>query len=196
MALVLLIAAVVGFILYLLARKKRQERAANAGLEEPPWTASWYLPLLGETLDLVKDPKEFLAKKQEEFGPIFNSSIIGKKHVTCVCGGDAVRSIFKQDSKMQFWFPGTIGLIFGKDNPFFSPDLHSAMRGKLSLPMLSSTAIEAFMPVLKGEVEKALDAWQAEVSANGHIDVVPAVKALAWRISRMVSPLRACLFST
>ena len=186
MALVLLIAAVVGFCLYLLARKKRQERSVSAalGLVEPPWTASWYLPLLGETLDLVADPKVFLAKKQAEFGPIFNSSIIGKKHVTCVCGGDAVRSIFKQDSKMQFWFPGTIGLIFGKDNPFFSPDLHSAMRGKLSLPMLSSTAIDTFMPVLKEEVDRALDSWKTEVSSNGFIDVVPAVKALAWRISR------------
>lgn len=183
MAIVLLVAAVVGFLLYLLARQKRQERAANAGLVEPPWTASWYLPLLGETLDLVADPKAFLAAKEKEFGPVFNSSLIGKKHVTCVCGGDAVRSIFKQDGKMQFWFPGTIGHIFGRDNPFFNPDLHSAMRGKLSLPMLSSTALERFMPVLKEEIERALDAWEAEGSTNGHVDVVPAVKALAWRIS-------------
>lgn len=123
----------------------------------PPGTMG--LPLIGETLAFAKNGFTFVADRVARHGPIFRTSVLGRKTVV-ISGPDAVTEFIDEDKiERAGAMPPHIEEIFGgRSVPLLDGEEHR-IRKLIVLSAFSREALTAYLPAMQAIVERYAAAW-------------------------------------
>lgn len=146
----------------------------------PP--GSMGLPLLGQTLDMVRNPYEFLESRRKRYGNVFRSSVLGRK-VVFVSGPEAMTAFLDTANiTRERAHPSHVRDLFGGINMnMFDGPRHRALK-TMALAGFDLAAIEAYLPAMRAHVRATLARLaQAGDSggAAGEFRAVDAFKAMS-----------------
>jgi cytochrome P450 len=139
----------------------------------PP--GSMGLPLLGQTLDMVKNPYEFLESRRKRYGNVFRSSVLGRK-VVFVSGPEAM-SAFLDTANItrERAHPSHVRDLFGGINMnMFDGPRHRALKA-MALAGFDLAAIDTYLPDMRTHVRATL----ARLAGEGAFRAVDAFKAMS-----------------
>ncbi len=152
----------------------KKRTSVPSGLRRPP-TLSGGLPLVGHTVDFVRDTIGLLARVQRELGEIGAFEILGKKMVA-VFGPDANEAVFRAPDEQlnpseayKIMTP-----VFGKGMVYDAPPERMNEQLKMLLPALKDRRMRTYGEIVVREVEQAIAGWGDE----GEIDLVDFCRVL------------------
>lgn len=117
------------------------------------------LPLLGETLEFMKDGFGFIDRRIAEFGPVFATSILGRE--TAVIAGPDACTIWTNPDLIERRNsqPGPIYKIFaGPSLPHLDDQAHRD-RKELVLSGFTTEATASYVPGLQAAVRSRIETW-------------------------------------
>jgi sterol 14-demethylase len=152
----------------------RKRRAPPAGLREPP-LLSGSLPVVGHTVEFVRNTIGLLSRAQRELGGVAAIEIVGKKMVA-VFGPEANEAVFRapdtQLSPAEAYKIMTP--IFGKDVVYDAPPEKMNEQLKMLLPALKDRRMRTYGEIIVEEVEQSLASW----GDAGEIELVDYCRVL------------------
>ncbi|GMH16671.1 hypothetical protein Nepgr_018512 [Nepenthes gracilis] len=150
------IAFLLGLLSYSFVRRGTRKPWQRARL--PPGSMGW--PYLGETLQLYsQDPNIFFANKQERYGEIFKSHILGCPCVMLASPEAAKFVLATQAHMFKPTYPKSKENLIGPSALFFHQgDYHLRLR-KLIQGSLSPDAIRALVPSIDSLAVSLLNSW-------------------------------------
>jgi sterol 14-demethylase len=152
----------------------RRRPAPPTGLRTPP-TLSRGLPVLGHTVEFVRDTIGLLARAQRELGNVAAIDLVGKKMVA-VFGPEAHEAVFRApDTQLNPSEAYKIMTpIFGKDVVYDAPPEKMGEQLKMLLPALKDRRMRTYGEIVVEEVELSLSRW----GAAGELDLVEYCRVL------------------
>ena len=140
----------------------RRRPSTPTGLREPP-ILSGALPVVGHTVEFVRDTIGLLSRAQRELGSVATLEIVGKKMVA-VFGPEANEAVFRApDSQLNPSEAYKIMTpIFGKDVVYDAPPEKMGEQFKMLLPALKDRRMRTYGEVVVGEVEESIASWGDE----------------------------------
>jgi (+)-abscisic acid 8'-hydroxylase len=165
-ALLLFLCLLAPFVLACAARGRRRRAAAPAcgkALPLPPGSMGW--PYVGETFQLYssKNPNVFFARKQNRYGPIFKTHILGCPCVM-VSSPEAARFVLVTQAHLfKPTFPASKERMLGPQAIFFQQgDYHAHLR-RLVSRAFSPEAIRASVPAIEAIALRSLRSWDGQL---------------------------------
>ncbi|KAG2653292.1 abscisic acid 8'-hydroxylase 1-like [Panicum virgatum] len=165
-ALLLFVCLLAPFVLACAARGRRRRAAAPAcgkALPLPPGSMGW--PYVGETFQLYssKNPNVFFARKQNRYGPIFKTHILGCPCVM-VSSPEAARFVLVTQAHLfKPTFPASKERMLGPQAIFFQQgDYHAHLR-RLVSRAFSPEAIRASVPAIEAIALRSLRSWDGQL---------------------------------
>ncbi|KAH9612942.1 hypothetical protein KSS87_017876 [Heliosperma pusillum] len=127
-----ILVVLVSMIYQVINSKMKRKQISAADL--PPGKQGW--PLIGETLEYLSRPEQFITDRMMKFSPnIFKTSILGE-NVVVLCGSSANKFLFTNESKLfTFW-------------------MHPALASALALQNIPKTSLSS--KLLDEELHKLL----------------------------------------
>lgn len=162
---VCLLAPVVVLACAIRGRKRRATSAAAGGkaLPLPPGSMGW--PYVGETFQLYssKNPNVFFARKQNRYGPIFKTHILGCPCVM-VSSPEAARFVLVTQAHLfKPTFPASKERMLGPQAIFFQQgDYHAHLR-RLVSRAFSPEAIRGSVPAIEAIALRSLESWDGRL---------------------------------
>jgi len=140
------------------------------------------LPLLGETLDFLRDPTEFIQARRKKYGPIFVSPLFGKPTVF-MRGPEANRWIYAGEGKYleNQWLPTIRKLLGATSMSLLGGEEHKARR-KLLAPHFKRTSMSDCIPGMLNVARKHLRRWATDAEL-GPLTILPRMRSLAFEIA-------------
>jgi cytochrome P450 len=138
------------------------------------------LPLLGETLDFLKDQFHFVDARQARYGKVFRSNVLFKDTALLV-GAEGAR-VFNDESKVQRqggMAPHIADFFGGTSLPLLDGAAHRQRKQQV-MGAFSREALTQYLPVMESTVARYLARW----SAAGEATLTEDLKDLALRSSR------------
>ncbi len=120
------------------------------------------LPLLGETLQFVFDPK-FVEKRYHQYGSIFKTKIIGRPTVYMV-GPEAVEFVLSSHIDHFSWregWPDNFKLLLGESLFVQDGEEHRRNR-RLMMPALHGAALTNYVGTMESITQTYLHKWQQQ----------------------------------
>ncbi|RLN09855.1 abscisic acid 8' [Panicum miliaceum] len=165
-ALLLFVCLLAPLVLACAARGRRRRAAAPAcgkALPLPPGSMGW--PYVGETFQLYssKNPNVFFARKQNRYGPIFKTHILGCPCVM-VSSPEAARFVLVTQAHLfKPTFPASKERMLGPQAIFFQQgDYHAHLR-RLVSRAFSPEAIRASVPAIEAIAMRSLRSWDGQL---------------------------------
>lgn len=141
---------------YLFSKKKNKNHKLTPKL--PPGSMGW--PYIGETLQLYyKDPNIFFSHKQNRYGDVFKTHILG---CPCVMLGspEAARFVLVTNADLfKPTYPKSKEKMIGPAALFFHQGPYHAHLRKLVLTSLSPESIKKFIPGIQSIAISTLESW-------------------------------------
>ncbi|XP_062222283.1 abscisic acid 8'-hydroxylase 1 [Phragmites australis] len=157
------------FVLACAARGRRRWAGAADGsrcgkaLPLPPGSMGW--PYVGETFQLYssKNPNVFFARKQNRYGPVFKTHILGCPCVM-VSSPEAARFVLVTQAHLfKPTFPASKERMLGPKAIFFQQgDYHTHLRRIVSRAF-SPEAIRASVPAIEAVALRSLRSWDGQL---------------------------------
>lgn len=134
------------------------------------------LPGIGETPAFMKNGFAFITERTREFGPVFRTSILGRR-TAVITGPDACAVwIDRERIERRDAQPGPIFKIFaGPSLPHLDDETHRE-RKALMLAGFTRDALASYLPGLVEVIDGQLAQWRSQ---GGSFDAMPAFKRLA-----------------
>jgi cytochrome P450 len=133
------------------------------------------LPLLGETLTALKDGFAFVEAGARRHGPIFKTSLFGRK--TAIVTGPEASALFIDPERVQRAgaMPPHIQTLFaGASLPLLDGQAHRD-RKRLVMAAFTHDALASYLPVMQRLVVEAFEGW----AARGELRLFAEFKRLA-----------------
>lgn len=115
-------------------------------------------PLIGETLRFLKDGHRFVAERVAQHGPVFRTTLLGKK-AAVICGPDATQ-LFNDPQQVTRVnaMPGNIKTLFAGDvMPTLDGEAHRE-RKQLVLAAFDHPALDSYIPKIRANARATLSA--------------------------------------
>ncbi|KAK8520677.1 hypothetical protein V6N13_076811 [Hibiscus sabdariffa] len=133
----------------------------------PPGTLGW--PYIGETFQLYsRNPNVFFASKQQRYGSIFKTHVLG---CPCVMMSSPEAAKFVLLTKSHLFkptFPASKERMLGKQAIFFSRGRYHAKLRKLVLRAFMPDAIKSFVPNIESVAEHSLRSLEGRLVTTFH----------------------------
>jgi cytochrome P450 len=136
------------------------------------------LPLLGETLDFLKDQFHFVDARQARYGKVFRSNVLFKDTALLV-GAEGAR-VFNDESKVQRqggMAPHIADFFGGTSLPLLDGAAHRQRKQQV-MGAFSREALTQYLPVMESTVARYLARW----SAAGEATLTEDLKDLALEV--------------
>lgn len=117
------------------------------------------LPILGETLSMLKNGFAFVEAGARKHGPIFKTKVFGK--TTAVISGPNASALFIDSSRVQRSgaMPPHIETLFaGRSLPLLDGDEHRD-RKRLVMAAFTREALASYLPTIQGVVGESIGQW-------------------------------------
>jgi cytochrome P450 len=144
-----------------------------AGAPLPPGDTG--LPILGETLTLLKNGFAFVEAGARKHGPIFKSNLFGR--ATAVITGPNASGLFIDSSRVQRSgaMPSHIQTLFaGRSLPLLDGEEHRD-RKRLVMAAFTREALASYLPTMQRLVSESIGQW----SARGEVRLFDEFKRLS-----------------
>jgi retinoid hydroxylase len=118
------------------------------------------LPLIGETWDFIFDPT-FVAKRYEQHGAMFKTSVLGRKSVFMV-GAEAAEFVLSSGMEYLSWregWPQTFKTLLGRSLFVQEGEEHRRNR-KLMMPAFHGMALSRYAATMDAIVQSYLKKWE------------------------------------
>ncbi len=133
------------------------------------------LPGLGESLSFLKDPYAFVRTRELQHGPVFKTSLFGKKTAVIIGREAAARYIDAALVEREGSQPQPIFRLFaGPSVPHLDGAAHAA-RKKTLLQAFTRDALTAYLPRMQSLVESFIARW----AERPEVRIAPETKRLA-----------------
>lgn len=139
---------------------KRTSKIAMNSHQLPPGQVG--LPVLGETLQFVFDPK-FVEKRYRQYGSIFKTHIVGRPTVYMV-GSEAVEFVLSSHMDHFSWregWPDNFKLLLGESLFVQDGEEHRKNR-RLMMPALHGSALTQYFGTMESITQVYLQKWQQQ----------------------------------
>ena len=126
----------------------------------PP--GSFGLPLIGETLNFLRDP-DFAEKREQKYGKIFKTHLLGRPTVVMM-GHEANRFILSSHFDHFSWrdgWPGTFKELLGRSLFLQEGEEHKRNR-KLLMPAFHGPALNNYVATMAEIMQRYLGEWEAK----------------------------------
>ncbi|PKU63647.1 abscisic acid 8'-hydroxylase 3 isoform X2 [Dendrobium catenatum] len=155
-------------LFYLLMRKQsNNNRSLQGKLPLPPGSMGW--PYIGETFQLFsQDPNIFFPSRQERYGEIFKTHLLG---CPCVMLASAEAARFVLVSKAQLFkpkYPRSKERLIGPWALFFHQGGYHAIVRKLVQSSLSPESIRRLVPDIDAVASATLRSWDGHMLSTFH----------------------------
>ncbi|KAL3863145.1 hypothetical protein ACJMK2_004914 [Sinanodonta woodiana] len=123
----------------------------------PPGSLGY--PFIGETLEFLKKGSNFYKLRQEKYGNIFKTNILGCPTIR-VIGAENVRTILQGENSivMQSWPKSTKLLLGSGAMTQTSGEIHRSQR-KQVLHAFSMHALAEYVPIIQSDIRKQIETW-------------------------------------
>ncbi|CAL4884882.1 unnamed protein product [Urochloa decumbens] len=167
-AFLLFVCLLAPFVLACAVRGRRRRAAAapapgSKSLPLPPGSMGW--PYVGETFQLYssKNPDVFFARKQNRYGPIFKTHILGCPCVM-VSSPEAARFVLVTQAHLfKPTFPASKERMLGRQAIFFQHgDYHAHLRRIVSRAFFPE-AIRGSVPAIEAIALRSLASWDGQL---------------------------------
>lgn len=162
-AFLLFVCLVAPMIVLACAVRGRKRPACGKALPLPPGSMGW--PYVGETFQLYssKNPNVFFARKQNRYGPIFKTHILGCPCVM-VSSPEAARFVLVTQAHLfKPTFPASKERMLGPQAIFFQQgDYHAHLR-RLVSRAFSPEAIRGSVPAIEAIALRSLSSWDGRL---------------------------------
>ncbi len=149
-------------------------RSVPTGLREPPRLEGG-LPVLGHTVDFVRNAMGLLDHAQKELGEIASFQVAHKR-IVAMFGPEAHEAVFRAPDEQlnpseayKIMTP-----VFGKDVVYDAPPEKMSEQFKMLLPALKDRRMRTYGETIVAEVEKSIEHWGDE----GEFDIVDYCRVL------------------
>lgn len=153
---------------------------ATQTLPTPPGARG--LPVLGESLQFLRDPETFTSERWAKYGPVFYSNMLGKPTVF-MRGAEANYWIFSGEGKYleNEWSPAVRALLGEDCLSVISGEAHKRRR-KLFAPHFRRVGMAACVPGIEQVVAKHIRRWRTDAEL-GPMAMVPLMRAAIFEIA-------------
>lgn len=139
------------------------------------------LPLIGETVEFLRDPAGFRARRLGRYGPVFRANVLGNT-IVFAAGAEFNHWIFSGEGKdIENHWPASVRKLLGPRSLAMISGEEHKQRRKLFAPHFKRTAMDAALPAILRVTRAHLRAWEQD-GELGPIAVVPRMQALAFEI--------------
>jgi cytochrome P450 len=124
----------------------------------PPGQMGW--PLIGQSIELLKDNRGFFLSRFQKYGPVFKTSFAGNK-VICFVGHGAVTFFYQPELFGRANANGNpVKALFNFDAiPLIDGEAHK-IRKALYLSTVNTAAFGRFLPLMQRSAERFLQRWE------------------------------------
>jgi len=147
--------------------------APTSALAHIPGDNGW--PLVGHTLVVLSDPKGFVERRAERYGPVYRSHAFGQSNVSLL-GPDANEFVLLDSQKLfssMFGWSVLLGRLFPRGLMLLDFDEHRLHRRALSVAFKSGP-MQSYLGQLNAGIAKGLAQWPC----GREFKFYPAVKQL------------------
>ncbi|GLI65891.1 hypothetical protein VaNZ11_009533 [Volvox africanus] len=165
----------------------------------------FWLPLIGETPQLMQSPFKYMWKRWLSYGGIFRTSLLGQQ-VYVVGTQDILRSVWSDEEAFEFHVPGkTFSMLINDIRHLREPRQHAFFRRRLGQALSPAAVAANLLGPMAAVMRRHLDSWEhrgrvllshasEELSMDVALEVVtghplpssPDAKALVRRLFRTV----------
>jgi cytochrome P450 len=119
------------------------------------------LPLLGETLALMRDVFGFVETRAKQHGAVFRTRLLGRPTAVIVGPDATAKFIDESDVQREGAMPGNIEALFGgRALPVLDGEEHH-LRKRMVMAAFTHDAVAGYVPALAALVDRALERWAA-----------------------------------
>jgi cytochrome P450 len=119
------------------------------------------LPLLGETIDFVRDGRRFALERHSRYGPIFRTHLFGRPTVM-VAGAEAVRAVFASEkSALITEWPYSSRKLFGPDSLAVQNGEVHQQRRKILRQAFAPRVLGRYVPEMEAVARRHIERWAA-----------------------------------
>lgn len=146
----------------------------GARITDIPGEHGW--PIIGHTLNIIRDPVAFGTRMRQEYGPIYRTYSFFRDSVTMV--GPEANEFVLMDKEKNFssergWWP-YIGKLFPRGLMLLDFDEHKAHRHIMNAAFKSGP-MKGYLERLNDDIPTRIKAW----GDKGHFQFYPAIKQLS-----------------
>ncbi len=146
----------------------------------PP--GSFGLPLIGETIDFLRDPN-FGDKREQKYGRIFKTNILGRPTVV-MSGPEANRFILQTHFDHFSWrdgWPKNFQELLGKSLFLQEGEEHKKNR-RLLMPAFHGPALKNYFTTMVDTINRYLVKW----SNLKHLTLLPEMKQMTFEVASIL----------
>lgn len=118
------------------------------------------LPVIGESIQYLRDPEGFIAERQEQYGNVFKTHLFGRPTITLI-GADAARFLFSNDGqKLEMTNTHNFEILLGKKSIGVQIGAaHQVLRRQL-FQAFQPRALESYAVTMEAVTQQYLKRWE------------------------------------
>jgi cytochrome P450 len=133
------------------------------------------LPLVGETLALMRDVFGFVETRAKQHGPVFRTRILGRPTAVIVGPDATAKFIDDADVQREGAMPSNVEALFGgRALPVLDGEEHH-LRKRMVMAAFTHEAVASYVPALAALADRALERW----AAAGEVRAADELRRLA-----------------
>lgn len=138
---------------------RREGASGKRSLPLPP--GSFGLPLIGETMSFLSDPK-FAEKRQKKYGSVFKTHLFGRPTVMMI-GAEANRFLFTSDNQyVTISWPYSTKVLLGPASLAVQTGGDHIKRRKLLAQAFQPRALAGYVSKMESITRRYLDQWESQ----------------------------------
>nr|UYE91659.1 cytochrome P450 [Tamarix hispida] len=167
------------YVLYLQQRYDHHDAYRQRNKDLPPGSMGW--PYVGETLKLyTQNPNSFFSNRQERYGDIFKSHILGCPCVM-ISNPEAAKLILVSKAHMfKPTYPPSKMKMIGPQALFFHQgDYHSSLKRLIQASFTPSSVASSVSEIESIALNLLIPAWERSINdGNGHNTVINTLREM------------------
>lgn len=139
--------------------------ARRTAAAPPPGTSG--LPLVGETVTMLRDPFAFIARRRARFGAAFRANVLGRDTVFMVGPEAWVPFLDLANVTRARGRIASVRRLFGGPNLNSLDGAEHRLRKGLLLQAFTNDALAAYLPTMQQMIETTLQRWAGRKEVRG-----------------------------
>jgi len=151
----------------------------DAHLALPPMV-SGAKPLVGHSIEYLRNPVGFLQRGYQECGPVYAIQL-GNRYAVVALGPDHNKFFFSETDKLlsiREGYPFFLKM-FSKDFYFFAPKEEYMKQREIVMPKVKVSAMKSYVGIMAQETEELI----ARLGENGEFDLIPTLGPLVMNVA-------------
>lgn len=141
------------------------------------------LPVVGETLSFLKNPRAFLEQRKLKYGPVFKTNLLGNNTVYALTNEGTALSFRQLGTSLENQWPASTRALLGEHSlAVVRGGKHRRLRAFFK-PVFNRSAMARQATAMEPLIASTLQTWAATSSEGGVALVFPGCKDFTFNVS-------------